>query len=110
MLAVYAEAGASVSAGALSLGLKNNLVHQRRRSRGYKAEWAATPEAATNRRRSSSHDVAVPPLVSATAVAKSADPQAIRADTKRGALSVTIDWPISVASIGVRSCRSARPS
>lgn len=98
VLAACAEPGASVSAVALSFGLNANLVHQWRRGRGYKAERAAPPDVSSE---ASPQFVALalpaPPSAAAGVVATGAAPEAIRAEIKRGALLVSVDWPISAA-------------
>jgi transposase len=99
VLAACAEPGASVSAVALSFGLNANLVHQWRRGRGYKEDRPAPPEAAS---ASSPQFVplALPGPPSATPPAPVAAPaaaEAIRAEIKRGALVVSVTWPVLAA-------------
>jgi len=81
VLAACTEPGASVSAVALSFGLNANLVHQWRRGRGYKEGRPAPPSAPP------------PALVAAPAAA-----DAIRAEIKRGALVVSVTWPVLAAA------------
>jgi transposase len=99
VLAASAEPGASVSAVALSFGLNANLVHQWRRGRGYKQARPATPAAASE---PSPQFVALalpaPPSAPAPAlVATPAAADAIRAEIKRGALVVSVIWPVLAA-------------
>ncbi len=98
VLATCAEPGASVSAVALSFGLNANLVHQWRRGRGYKVGPAATPGAASE---TSPQFVALalpaPPAAPSAVVATHAAPEAIRAEIRRGALLVSVTWPIAAA-------------
>ena len=98
VLAACAEPGASVSAVALSFGLNANLVHQWRRGRGYKTDQAAPPDAPSE---ASPQFVALalpaPPSDPAAGVAMGAAPEAIRAEIKRGALLVSVAWPVSAA-------------
>jgi transposase len=94
VLAACAAPGASVSAVALSFGLNDNLVHQWRRGRGHKASRAAAADSALP------HFVALSlpaPVAAAAAVATDVlDP--IRVEFRRGALSVSVSWPLAASS------------
>jgi transposase len=98
VLAAAAEPGASVSAVALSFGVNANLVHQWRRGRGFKADRIASSDAASE---ASPQFVALalpaPPAAASAPTAKSAPAEAIRAEIRRGALLVSVDWPLSAA-------------
>lgn len=100
VLAACGEPGASVSAVALSFGLNANLVHQWRRGRAYKE---GRPAAADVTGESSPQFVALalPAPTSATPPAPVFAPapaDGIRAEVKRGALVVTVTWPVSAAA------------
>ncbi|GAB3768814.1 hypothetical protein GCM10028796_32960 [Ramlibacter monticola] len=99
VLAACAEPGASVSAVALSFALNANLMHQWRRGRGYKEERPAPPEAAS---ASSPQFVALAlpaplPATPPAVVAAPAAADSIRAEIKRGALVVSVTWPVLAA-------------
>jgi transposase len=99
VLAACAEPGASGSAVAVSFGLNANLVHQWRRGRGYKENRPATAEGASG---SSPQFVALalpaPPQATPPAVvAAPASAEAIHAEIKRGALVVSVTWPVLAA-------------
>jgi transposase len=107
VLAACDEPGASVAAVARAHDLNANLVHKWRRGRGAAAADRASPmidDAATNvgefialslpspmpASPASPLKVSLPPA----AVATSAD---IRVEVKRGATTVVVTWPTSVA-------------
>lgn len=97
VLAACAEPGASVSAVALSFGLNDNLVHQWRRGRGFKA---TAPVEAGPANEPAPQFVALslpppPPVPPPSAVAPA---QTIRVELKRGALGVNVIWPVSAAA------------
>src|SRR4051812_47116479 len=98
VLAACAEPGASVSAVALSFGLNANLVHQWRRGRGYNEDRPAPSDSA-----SASSPQFVPLALPAPSsappalVGAAAATDAIRAEIKRGALVVTVTWPVLAA-------------
>lgn len=99
VLAACAEPGASVSAVALSFGLNANLVHQWRRGRGYKEGRPAPPEVASE---ASPQFVALalpapPPATPPALIAAPAAAGEIRAEIKRGALVVSVTWPVVAA-------------
>lgn len=98
VLAACAEPGASVSAVALSFGLNDNLVHQWRRGRGFKATQSVAAGAVTEV-APQFVALSLPPPPSAPPVAAAADSpaEAIRVELKRGALGVSVIWPISAA-------------
>jgi transposase len=98
VLAACGEPGASVSAVALSFGLNSNLVHQWRRGRGYRVNRPVTSEPASEASPqfvalSLPAPVSPPPAVVATGAAA----EAIRAEIRRGALLVSVAWPVSAA-------------
>ncbi len=96
VLAACVEPGASVAAVALSFKLNDNLVHQWRRGRGANPVSSAT---STTVAESAPQFIALslPPPLSAPApeVAGSGD---IRLEFKRGALGVSVTWPVSAAT------------
>lgn len=94
VLAACAEPGASVSAVALSFGLNDNLVHQWRRGRGFKANRVTAPSSV---REPAREFVALSlPAPSPSAAAAGPAP-AIRVEVKRGALAVNVVWPLAAA-------------
>ena len=97
VLAACAEPGASVSAVALSFGLNDNLVHQWRRGRGFKANEAPAPGPVGERQPEFVALSLPPPTPEPTAWAGGAA-QAIRVELNRGALGVNVIWPISAAA------------
>ncbi|MFM9927218.1 transposase [Variovorax sp. H27-G14] len=105
VLAACAEPGASVAAVALSFKLNDNLVHQWRRGRGASPASSAT---STTLAESAPQFIALslpppspppsaPPSAPAPAVAPVAA-DAIRLEFKRGALGVSVTWPVSAAA------------
>lgn len=103
VLAACAEPGASVAAVAQSFKLNDNLVHQWRRGRGANPVSSAT---STTLAESAPQFIALslpapspappPPRPGpAPAVASAAD---IRLEFKRGALGVSVTWPVSAAA------------
>ena len=96
VLAACAEPGASVSAVALSFGLNDNLVHQWRRGRGFKATRTVPPSPVSE---------PAPQFVALSLTAPTPAPSpaagapaaAIRVELKRGALDVNVIWPIAAA-------------
>jgi len=97
VLAACAEPGASVAAVALSFGLNDNLVHQWRRGRG-----ASPAESAASVAEPASGFVALslpaPPPSPAPARAAAPPAETIRIELKRGALGVSVMWPVSAAT------------
>lgn len=96
VLAACAEPGASVAAVALSFGLNDNLVHQWRRGRGYKLNQATAQELVS---QGQPQFVALPlpaPMPSTPPAPTAAE--AIRVELKRGALAVSVTWPIAASS------------
>ena len=96
VLAASAEPGASVSAVALSFGLNDNLVHQWRRGRGFKAARTVRPSPVSE---TAPQFVALslPAPTPAPSPAAATPTEAIRVELKRGALGVNVIWPIAVA-------------
>lgn len=96
VLAACAEPGASVSAVALSFELNANLVHQWRRGRGFIANRGVacgpvgkpTPEFVA---------VSLPAPRPAPPDTPPASAAAIHVQLKRGALGVSVVWPIAAA-------------
>ena len=97
VLAACAEPGASVSAVALSFGLNDNLVHQWRRGRGFKANEAPAP-GPVSERQPEFVALSLPPPTPARSPSAVAPAQTIRVELKRGALGVNVIWPISAAA------------
>lgn len=103
VLAACAEPGASVAAVALSFKLNDNLVHQWRRGRGASPVPSAT---STTLAESAPQFVALslpapspPPSAPALPVAcVNVVAEAIHLEFKRGALGVSVTWPVSAAA------------
>ena len=99
VLAACAEPGASVAAVALSFGLNDNLVHQWRRGRGASPVRAA---ASTTIAEPAPEFVALslpaPPAAPAPSRTADAPAETIRLELKRGALGVSVIWPVSAAT------------
>lgn len=91
VLAACAEAGASVSAVAQSFGVNDNLVHQWRRGRGYKASRPVAANAAAPQFLALSL-----PAPAAAVATEGLEP--IRVELSRGALSVSVSWPLAASS------------
>ncbi|MEJ7686699.1 MAG: transposase [Variovorax sp.] len=105
VLAACAEPRASVAAVALSFKLNDNLVHQWRRGRGANPISSAT---STTVAESTPQFIALslpqpspapppsgpPPAAAPVTVAA----QAIHLEFKRGALGVSVTWPVSAAA------------
>lgn len=96
VLAACAEPGASVSAVARSFGVNDNLVHQWRRGRGYKPNAAATAQA-SGQAQPQFVALALPAPSEAAAPMPDAAPQVICMELKRGALAVSVTWPIAAS-------------
>ena len=94
VLAACAEPGASVSAVALSFGLNDNLVHQWRRGRGFKAARTVTQSPGSE---PAAQFVALSLPAPTPSPAAAAPAEAIRVELKRGALGVNVVWPIAAA-------------
>lgn len=100
VVAACGEPGASVSAVALSFGLNANLVRQWLRGRGYSPQ--ATSEA-VSQAQAQPQFVALPlpplaaKLAEVAAPVAHAAPQAIRVELKRGALAVSVTWPLEAS-------------
>jgi transposase len=99
ILAACSEPGASVAAVALSFGLNDNLVHQWRRGRGASPVRSATTvaEPAPEFVALSLPSSAPPPGPTPSPPADT-PAETIRLELKRGALGVSIVWPISAAT------------
>ena len=102
VLAACAEPGASVAAVALSFKLNDNLVHQWRRGRGASPMRSA---AATTVAKPAPEFVALslptpapPPAQAPPSSTGAAPAETIRLELKRGALGVSIVWPVSAAT------------
>jgi transposase len=103
VLAACAEPGASVAAVALSFKLNDNLVHQWRRGRGAgpRPGTASTAVAeSTPQFIALSLPVPPPPPAAPPPRSTAVDVTAgeIRLELKRGALGVSVTWPISAAA------------
>ena len=97
VLAACAEPGASVAAVALSVGLNDNLVHQWRRGRGFKAKQAAAPGPVIEP-QAAFVALSLPAPTQAPSPAVDAPAEAIRVELRRGSLDVKVVWPISAAT------------
>jgi transposase len=99
VLAACAEPGASVAAVALSFGLNDNLVHQWRRGRGASpVRAAASKTVADPAPEFVALSLPVPPEAPAPSRAAEAPAETIRLELKRGALGVSVMWPVSAAA------------
>ncbi|HAT2713924.1 TPA: transposase [Aeromonas hydrophila] len=101
VLAACAQPGASVAAVALAFKLNDNLVHQWRRGRGApKASSVAAMGASEAPPRFI--ELTVPTTVSLTPAAPASPPgvmsEMIALEFKRGALGVSVTWPVSAAA------------
>lgn len=101
VLAACAEPGASVAAVALSFKLNDNLVHQWRRGRG---AGPRPGRASTAIAESTPQFIALslpappPPPPPSTPMAAEVATGEIRLELKRGAIGVSVTWPISAAA------------
>jgi transposase len=94
VLVACAEPGASVSAVAMSFGLNDNLVHQWRRGRGFKAARTVPPSPVSE---PAPQFVALSLPAPAPSPAPGASAAASRVELKRGALGVCVIWPTAAA-------------
>ena len=97
VVAACAEPGATVAAVARAFGLNDNLVHDWRRGR---SGAGASKTFGTSLQESALEFVALslpssPPL---PAPAPAVAPEGIRLEFKRGAIGVSVTWPISAAA------------
>ena len=97
VLAACADPGASVSAVAMSFGLNDNLVHQWRRGRGFRATQAMTP-GPVSEPAPGFVGLSLPAPTLTPSPAAAAPAEAIRVELKRGCLGVNVIWPISAAA------------
>ncbi|KWT71330.1 MULTISPECIES: transposase [unclassified Variovorax] len=98
VLAACAEPGASVAAVALSFGLNDNLVHQWRRGRGASpARSAGSTTVADPAPEFVALSLPAPPPSPASSRKAAAPAETIRLELKRGALGVSVVWPVSAA-------------
>lgn len=107
VLAACRERGASVAAVALSFKLNDNLVHQWRRGRGANPLPAAT---STSIAESAPQFIALalpppspppsspPPTPAPAGASVAVAAEAIHLEFKRGALGVSVTWPVSAAT------------
>ncbi|MCR6478422.1 transposase [Variovorax sp. ZS18.2.2] len=102
VVAACAEPGVSVAAVARAFGLNDNLVHDWRRGRS-----GAGKPAATSLQESSAEFIALslpsPPAASVASTpapsrAPAASAEAIRLEFKRGAIGVSVTWPVCAAA------------
>ena len=97
VVAACAEPGATVAAVARAFGLNDNLVHDWRRGR---SGAGVSKPIGTSLQESPPEFVALslpsssPPPASAPVVA----PEGIRLEFKRGAIGVSVTWPVSAAA------------
>ena len=101
VLAACAEPGASVAAVALAFKLNDNLVHQWRRGRGApKAPGVASMGIAEAPPRFIELTVplAVPPAPAPPASPPRPSPEMITLEFKRGALGVSVTWPVNASA------------
>jgi transposase len=101
VLAACAEPGASVAAVALAFKLNDNLVHQWRHGRGApKSSNAASKLVA--QAPAQFIELTVPTAVPPTPVQPARPPvptsEMIKLEFKRGAVSVSVTWPVSAAA------------
>lgn len=96
-VAVCAEPGATVAAVARAFGLSDNLVHDWRRGRSGAGASNAT---GTSIQESAPEFVALslPSSPPASAPAPAVAPEGIRLEFKRGAIGVSVTWPLSAAA------------
>ena len=98
VLAACAEPGASVAAVALAFKLNDNLVHQWRRGRGV----TKTPDVASKvlvQAPPQFIELTVPtPVPPASARPPVPTSETITLEFKRGALGVSVTWPVSAAA------------
>ena len=92
VLAACAQPGASVSAVAQSFGLNDNLVHQWRRGRGFKASPVMAADVAPPQFLA----LSLPAPAAGEVACETLDP--IRVEVRRGALSVSVSWPLAASS------------
>ncbi|MNR25385.1 Transposase [compost metagenome] len=100
VLAACAEPGASVAAVALSFQLNDNLVHQWRRGRGASPAPLATSTTVVES-APQFISLSLPPLPPPSApaiVAVAGAAEEIRLEFKRGAIGVSVTWPVSAAA------------
>jgi transposase len=98
VLAACAEPGASVAAVALSFGLNDNLVHQWRRGRGASpVRSAGSATVAEPAPEFVALSLPAPSPSPASSPTASAPAETIRLQLKRGALGVSVAWPVSAA-------------
>jgi transposase len=93
VVAACAVPGASVAAVAQSNALNANLVHQWRRGRGFTLEPAATKPASAPQFVA----LALPSALGPESPERVATAQEIRMELNRGALSVSVTWPVAAA-------------
>lgn len=103
VLAACAEPGASVAAVALSFKLNDNLVHQWRRGRGVgSGRGTSSTAVAESTPQFIALSLPVPPPPPAappfTPMAAEVATGEIRLELKRGAIGVSVTWPISAAA------------
>ncbi|WP_093125772.1 transposase [Variovorax sp. OK605] len=101
VLAACAAPGASVAAVALSFQLNDNLVHQWRRGRGASP---APPATSTTVAESAPQFISLslpplpPPSAPAIVTGAAVAAEEIRLEFKRGAIGVSVTWPVSAAA------------
>lgn len=93
VVAACAVPGASVAAVAQSNALNANLVHQWRRGRGFTVDAAAAKPAPVAQFVA----LALPPSPDPASPERAAAAQEIRMELNRGALSVSVTWPVTAA-------------
>lgn len=101
VLAACAAPGASVAAVALSFNLNDNLVHQWRRGRGAPRMPGVAAKAAAETPLQFielSAPVAGPPTPASPTTAPISASEVITLEFKRGALGVSVTWPVGAAS------------
>jgi transposase len=101
VLAACAEPGASVAAVALSFKLNDNLVHQWRRGRGVGSGRGTSSTVVAESMPqfiALSLPAAPPPAPPSTPMATEVAVGEIRLELKRGAIGVSVTWPISAAA------------
>jgi transposase len=95
VVAACAQPGASVAAVARAFGLNDNLVHDWRRGRSG-AGAVKTPGTALLESPPEFVALSLPPVPAPAVAAVAA--QEIRLEFKRGAIAVSVTWPVSAAA------------
>ena len=102
VLAACAEPGASVAAVAMAFKLNDNLVHQWRRSRGAPKAPGVASKVLARTTLPQFIELTVPTTAPPAPVPPARSPglttEMITLEFKRGALGVSVTWPVSAAA------------